>query len=213
MPLLTSSMAVHAGNWDTALRRSCSTLSSIVSLPPDTLDHRSYIIGLRYNFYKLRDIAKNFDFEVIWNEEKQQVNINTSNKYEEETETTQNEYEPNGAGNNDKLTDAQAIQINSSLVGILQSSRDIDCYKFIAPTTGDIQVCLSSLPDKNRPVTMEIFDLAKNELPQISQTVSKGTNEIVVSSFGVEKGQTYHIRLSISDKSLYTNYILVVKTK
>lgn len=184
-----------------------------MSLPPDTLDHRSYIIGLRYNFYKLRDIAKNFDFEVIWNEEKQQVNINTSNKYEEETETTQNEYEPNGAGNNDKLTDAQAIQINSSLVGILQSSRDIDCYKFIAPTTGDIQVCLSGLPDKNRPVTMEIFDLAKNELPQISQTVSKGTNEIVVSSFGVEKGQTYHIRLSISDKSLYTNYILVVKTK
>lgn len=37
------------------------------------------------NYFKLRDVAKTFDFEVTWDEKNRQVNIDTSKDYTEET--------------------------------------------------------------------------------------------------------------------------------
>lgn len=165
------------------------------------------------NFYMLRDIADCFNFAVTWDNAKHEVNISTDNGYEEESTRTQNENEPNGAGNNDNFDDAQEIMLDSLLIGLLQSEKDIDCYKFVAPLTGKIQIYLGSLPDKSRPVKLEIFDLGTSESPQASQMVAESSKEILISPFSVKQGHTYHIRLTISGASLYTNYILNVETK
>lgn len=51
-----------------------------ILLDDKSIELKSYMIG-NNNYFKLRDIGKIFDFEVVWNKEKSQIEINTMENY------------------------------------------------------------------------------------------------------------------------------------